>query len=146
MIGTCMSYPSIVQNVAAYLYCYGVSTDMILTYCWWFARNILYSEQQEFQDFFFYFNPINCNRRFQGHIPQMVQELTIQNSWQKKTFCSCYKWSDQVTMLHISWQFSCHGMCKIVAWLENNKIRAEFSQDFNYTLINSLWNDSLIYY
>ena len=28
-------------------------------------------------------------------------------------------WPDQVIILHISWQLSCHDMCKIVTWMVN---------------------------
>ena len=33
-------------------------------------------------------------------------------------------WSDQVTILHMSWQLSCHDMCKFVTWL-SHKIKVK---------------------
>ena len=47
-------------------------------------------------------------------------------------------WSDQITVLHMPWQLSCHGMCKIVIWFNlfnqnHNKITF---WDFIYKLPN----------
>ena len=40
--------------------------------------------------------------------------------------CNKYKllflhnwWSDQVMILHMPWQLSCHDMCKIMTWLDH---------------------------
>ena len=29
------------------------------------------------------------------------------------------KWCDQITILHMPWQLSCHGMCKIETWSDD---------------------------
>ena len=49
--------------------------------------------------------------------------------------------SDQFTILHMSWQQSCHDMCKIVTWLDN--WGQWFLQDFNCEFINHWWNQNL---
>ena len=38
------------------------------------------------------------------------------NLWAYALFEPLFWWSDQVTILHLSRQLSCHGMCKIMTW------------------------------
>ena len=52
----------------------------------------------------------------QGYPTQKVYEFIIEISHKFSFFLLWQQWSDQVTYLHMSWQLSCHDMCKTVTW------------------------------
>ena len=49
----------------------------------------------------------------------MFNELIVQ-VFKKIVLFLLKKWSDQVPILHMPWQLSCHDMCKIVTWFDQN--------------------------
>ena len=57
---------------------------------------------------------------------------------------------NQVIILHMSWQLSCHGMCKIRTWSDNyfscKKSLKYFYKDLNNELINPLRNGPKAYW
>ena len=55
----------------------------------------------------------------QGTMSQKIYELIIQISWKYMLPFFEKLLSDQVTILHMPWQLSCHGMCKFVTWLDH---------------------------
>ena len=60
--------------------------------------------------------------------PAWFYELIIEVSW-KFSWLSFHLWlSKELTILHMSWQLSCHDMCKIVTWC-----------DCYFTCKNNIW-------
>ena len=45
--------------------------------------------------------------------------LIVEISWKFSSLWYWLEWSNHVIFLHMPWQWHCHGMCKIVTWLNN---------------------------
>ena len=76
-------------------------------------------------------------------ISQWVYELIIQSLWICLLLLHDIQWSDQVTILHMPSQLSCHGMCKIVTWWDHpnhNNSKENFQK---ISILKYLWNGSL---
>ena len=79
-------------------------------------------------------------------ILKMIYEPIILILWKFMLLSFCFFWSHHVTILHISWQLSCHAMCKIVTrsnhsfWWKNIIIL----QSLDYELIICLWKGFLV--
>ena len=72
-----------------------------------------------------------------GPISLAVYELLIKILYDYLLLILHDKWSsDQVPILHMSWQLSCHDMCKFVIWLKHKNTNYS-SNDFHKILIMS---------
>ena len=61
-------------------------------------------------------------------------------------FIFYFECSEQVTILHMSWQITCRDMCKIVTWLVHNYLHNGyiFYEIMIYNIIILKWNGSLM--
>ena len=76
-------------------------------------------------------------------ILQRVYELLIEILWKNLFAEILIQWSNLVTILYMQWQLSCHGMCKIVTWLDHALScmrKIYFLQNLDYELMHSLCN------
>ena len=62
---------------------------------------------------------VGCIPLHQVLVSQRVYELTIKILWNCMLFSLQKQWSDQVTILYMSWQLSCHDMYKFVTWFNH---------------------------
>ena len=52
-------------------------------------------------------------------VSQIIYKLTMPNTVKSLLLLLKSEWPHQVTILHKSWQLSCHDLCKSLIWLDN---------------------------
>ena len=75
-----------------------------------------------------------------NHLPlpgiHITNSLWVHN-WKFVLFPLCFSWSNQVPILHMPWQHSCHGMCKIGTWSDHYFSCKSNIQIFKIQIMNS---------
>ena len=84
-----------------------------------------------------------CNQLGPGSHPMKDLQAHNQNLTKNIYLLYTKQWPNQVIIWHMSRQLCCRGMCQIVTWFNHENHNEDFSQDFNYELINGLSDDSL---